>query len=189
MRVSKSVMLAVAGGILATACDGKSGGVPTGLAPADAAAFDRDAGPIVTGAGNLLRDLGAGPELTTFSYNAVRQGDGDVSGHFVYHFRAAEFSMIGKVTCATTLGNRAWIGGVIESVASDDPADQSFVGTDVWWLVEDNGNGGGDPPDRTTSLLLTLPGTTITAASWCHDQPVNPRIPLRDITDGNIVIH
>jgi hypothetical protein len=174
---------------MATGCDGNAARVPTGLAPSDAAAFERDAGPIVTGAGNLLRDLGNGPELTTFSYNAVRQGAGDVSGHFVYRFRAAEFSMIGRVTCATTLANRAWIGGVIESVGSDDPADQSFVGTDVWWLVEDNGDGTSDTPDRTTSLLLTLPGTKITAASWCHDQPVNPLIPLRAIADGNIVIH
>jgi len=189
MRVNSGLVLGIVVGIFATGCDRSAPNVPTGLAPSDAAAFDRAGGPIVTGAGHVLRDLGAGPELTTFSYNAIRQGTGDVSGHFVYRFRAAEFSMIGRVTCATTLANRAWIGGVIESVASDDPADQSFVGTDVWWLVEDNGDGTNDTLDRTTSLLLTLPGTTITAASWCHDQPVNPRIALREITDGNIVIH
>jgi hypothetical protein len=189
MRATKAIIAALAGGMLAAGCDNNVASGPTGLEPSEAAAFDRGAGPIVTGAGHVLRNLGAGPELTTFSYNAVRQGTGDVSGHFVYHFRAAEFSMIGRVTCATTTGNRAWIGGVIESVASDDPADQSFVGTDVWWLVEDNGDGTNDSADRTTSLLLTLPTTTITAASWCRDKPVNPAIPLRAIAGGNIVIH
>src|SRR5215217_5198002 len=114
MRVA-SGFIVVAMGMMAMGCDGKSAGAPSGLGPSRLPAFERDAGPIVTGAGNVLRDLGSGAELTTFSYNAVRNGAGDALGHFVYRFRAAEFSMIGRVTCATVAGNRACIGGVIES--------------------------------------------------------------------------
>ena len=190
MRVATGMVLAGLGAI-ALGCADSAANAPTApdLVTRAVADVGNDGGPIVTGAGNVLRDLGAGPELTTFSFNAVGQGNGSVGGHFTYDFRAGGFAMIGTVTCATVSGNRAWIGGVIDKVKSDDPADQSFVGTDVWWMVDDNSAGGSGTPDRTTSLLLTLPGTTITAASWCADKPVNPRIAVREIASGNIVIH
>lgn len=142
----------------------------------------------VTGSGHVIRNLTGEDEMTTFAYSAITHADGSGSGHFTYHFRAADFSMQGHVTCVTVAGNTGWIGGVIDRVASDDPADQSFVGTDVWWLVEDNGQNENDPPDRTTNLLLTLPGTTITAASWCRDQPAVPVVPRRVVVRGNIQV-
>ena len=159
---------------------------PPGRAPSLSSAAE-DAGPIVTGAGHIIRDLGAGPELTTFSYNAIRRGGGDVGGHFQYNLRVGDVTISGHVTCTTTVGNVAWIGGVIDKVKSADPADQSFVATDVWWRVVDNGEGADDPPDLSTSLLLTLPGTTITAESWCRDQPVLGF--LRPVNSGNITVH
>ena len=186
MRATAGVLLGF--GVLLVGCDGSSAGEPTGvLSSAFTTATVGDNGPIVTGSGSVLRNLGAGDELSTFAYNAVNQGN-SVGGHFTYHFRAAEFSMLGRVTCATVVGNRAWIGGVIDQVHSADPADQAFVGTDVWWLVEDNGDGGSATADRTTSLLLTTVTTTITAASWCRDTPI-VAVPLRSIVAGNIAIH
>lgn len=141
----------------------------------------------VTGSGHVMRDLGAGEELTTFSYSAIRRVDGTTSGQFQYDFRALNLVVHGTVTCVTSAGNVAWIGGVIDDLRSDDPVDQALVGTDIWWRVTDNGQGASDPADLTTSLLFTIPGVPITAASWCQDQPT--RGVQRPIIRGNINIH
>ena len=142
--------------------------------------------PIITGSGHLDRDLGEGPELTTFSYTAVVGEDGTGTGQFQFNFRALDLVVHGYVTCATVAGNRAWIGGVIEKLTSPDPADQELVGTDIWWRVTDNGEGNAAAPDLTTSLLFTLPGSTVTAASWCANQPLGA--PNRAVVQGNIQV-
>ncbi|HUQ80194.1 MAG TPA: hypothetical protein VM076_03590, partial [Gemmatimonadaceae bacterium] len=140
----------------------------------------------VTGSGHVIRNLGAGDELTTFSYSANRRVNGETSGQFQYNFRAADLQVHGHVTCVTAAGNVAWIGGVIDRLRSDDPADQALVGTDIWWRVTDLGEGSADAADRTTSLLFTIAGVPITAASWCHDQPA--RGVERPIVSGNIQV-
>jgi len=140
----------------------------------------------VTGSGHVVRDLGAGPELTTFSYSAIRRADGATSGQFQYDFRALNLVVHGTVTCVTAAGNVAWVGGVIDRLRSDDPADQALVGTDIWWRVTDNGQGAGDDADLTTSLLFTIAGSPITAASWCAEQPT--RGVQRPIVSGNIQV-
>jgi hypothetical protein len=140
----------------------------------------------VTGSGHVLRNLGEGDELTTFSYSANRRADGETTGQFQYDFRALNLVVHGHVTCVTSAGNVAWIGGVIDRLRSDDPADQALVGTDIWWRVTDTGEGAADAADRTTSLLFTIPGVPITAASWCADQPT--RGVERPINNGNIQI-
>jgi hypothetical protein len=140
----------------------------------------------VTGSGHVIRNLTGEDELTTFSYSAINHVDGNTSGQFQVNFRAAEFSIKGTVTCVTAVGNTAWVGGVIDWIKSDDPADQSLTGTDVWWRVTDNGQGAGDPPDLSTSILLTIPGNPITAASWCRDKPLTAL--SRPIAHGNIQI-
>ena len=140
----------------------------------------------VTGSGHVLRDLGAGPELTTFSYSAVRRTSEATSGQFQFNFRALNLVVHGTVTCVTAAGNVAWIGGVIDRLQSDDPADQALVGTDIWWRVTDRGEGSDDSADLTTSLLFTIPGNPTTAASWCADQPT--RGVERAIIAGNIQV-
>ena len=142
----------------------------------------------LTGSGHVYRSIAGGePELTTFSYSAIRRVDGSTNGEFQINFRAATFSIKGTVTCVTALNNTAWIGGFIDWIKSDDPADQELTGTDIWWRVTDNGQGAGDPPDLTTSILFTLPGSPITAASWCRDQPLAAL--SRPIAHGNIQLH
>ena len=141
----------------------------------------------VTGSGHVLRTAAGVSDVATFTFSAIHHADGTGSGQFQHNLTVVDVKFHGHVTCVTVAGNRGWIGGVIDRLESPDPADQSFVGTDVWWLVEDNGEGPNDPPDRTTSLLLTLPGTTITAASWCRDQPVPPVL-LRPLVSGNIQV-
>jgi hypothetical protein len=140
----------------------------------------------VTGSGHVFRDLGAGPELTTFSYNAIQRAEGTTTGQFQFDFRALNLVVHGTVTCVTAAGNVAWVGGVIDRLQSDDPADQELVGTDIWWRVTDRGQGTGDDADLTTSLLFTIPGSPTTAASWCADQPT--RGVQRPINNGNIQV-
>ena len=140
----------------------------------------------VNGGGHVLRDLGNGEELTTFSYSVIRRADGTTNGQFQYDFRAANLIVHGHVTCVTAAGNIAWVGGVIDWLQSDDPVDQELVGTDIWWRVTDNGEGAADAPDQTTSLLFTIVGVPITAQSWCNDQPT--RGVQRPITQGNIQV-
>jgi hypothetical protein len=140
----------------------------------------------VMGSGHVMRNLTGEDELTTFSYNAVARADGTAHGEYQYHFRAADFFIHGTVTCASTSGNAGWVGGVIDRIVSGDPADQSLVGTEIWWRVVDNGEGADNAADLTTSLLFAVPGLPITAASWCRDQ--NVRGVLRDVLDGNIQV-
>ena len=141
---------------------------------------------LVNGAGHVLRDLGAGAELTTFSYSAIRRATGTTTGQFQFNFRALDLVVHGTVTCVTAVGNVAWVGGVIDRLESGDPADQALVGTDIWWRVTDKGEGASDAADLTTSLLFTIAGNPTTAASWCADQPT--RGVERPINNGNIQV-
>lgn len=185
MRRTRYQLVAICGAALA--CADPTSAVQS---PATSVLSDRPSASVggvalsVTGSGHVIRDLGNGPELTTFSYNAIRRADGNTTGQFQFNFRAAEVVVHGTVTCVTAAGNVAWIGGVIDWLRSDDPADQELVGTDIWWRVTDNGEGANDPPDLTTSLLFTIIGVPITAESWCRDQLT--RGVERPINDGNI---
>jgi hypothetical protein len=167
-------------------CNGDA--VPTGIATADVARMSITSGIVtrVVGSGHIMRDLGAGEELTTFSYSALARADGTAEGEYQYDFRAAGFSIHGSVTCVTVAGNQGWVGAVIDKVSSPDPEDQALVGTEVWWRVIDNGQGEADPADRSTSLLFAIPGLPVTSASWCNDQEA--RGLLRDIVRGNIQV-
>ena len=153
----------------------------TGIAQASSPVVAR-----VMGSGHVMRNLTGEDELTTFSYNAVARADGTAHGEYEYHFRAADFFIHGTVTCASVSGNAGWVGGVIDSIVSGDPADQSLVGTEIWWRVVDNGEGAGQAADLTTSLLFAVPGLPITAESWCRNQDV--RGVLRDVLNGNIQV-
>ena len=140
----------------------------------------------VTGSGHHLRVGANGEELTTLAFNAKRHADGRSSGQWEYHFRAAGFSMHGEVTCLSIAGHEAWVGGFITKVLSPDPADQELVGIEMWWRSRDNGEGAAAPPDSTTGLGFAFPGVTITAESWCRDQPI--ALVLREVFAGNIRI-
>ena len=156
---------------------------------ADSTGIARASSPVVarvTGSGHVMRNLTGEDELTTFSYNAVARADGTAHGRYQYHFRAADFFIHGTVTCASVSGNAGWVGGVIDSIVSGDPADQELVGTEIWWRVVDNGEGANEAADLTTSLLFAVPGLPITAESWCRNQDV--RGVMRDVLHGNIQV-
>ena len=120
MRKSSTVLLVMC--CIALGCSDpttavRSVAAPTNLAPRASAGGVELA---VNGSGHVFRDLGAGPELTTFSYNAIRRADGATSGQYQFDFRALNLVVHGTVTCVTAAGNVAWIGGVIDRLRSDD---------------------------------------------------------------------
>jgi hypothetical protein len=159
----------------------------TVLAPehSSASAQDHSSGVVVQvkGTADHLRTVGTVTALTRFSFDSERRADGTTSGIYFYDFQAAGFSVEGPVTCISTAGNQAWIGGTVARIDSPDPADQELVGVDMWWRSIDNGTGGMASPDLTTGLGFAFPGSTITAESWCRDQP--EVLVIREIDQGS----
>lgn len=125
----------------------------------------------VKGTADHIRTVGTVTALTLFFFDSERKADGTTTGSYFYNFQAAGFSVQGPVTCISTAGNQAWIGGVVESIDSPAPEDQELVGRDIWWRSIDNGQGDNAALDITTGLGFAFPGSTITAESWCRDQP------------------
>lgn len=169
---------------LAGACDGGSKTLAVQSLAETARVSGGTAGPIITGSGHHVRVAGTEEELTTFSFTAVRHADGTVSGRYQYNFRLRGFSISGPVTCATTSGTQAWVGGVVDHVVTDDPSFQELLGLEMWWRSIDGGEGEG--ADQTTGVGFELVGNPTTAASWCADQPAV--LPLRPVVHGNIQV-
>jgi hypothetical protein len=144
------------------------------LAP-DSPAFvqDHSSGVVtqVKGTADHLRTVAGVTALTLFSFDSKQKADGTVTGSYFYNFQAAGFSVEGPVTCISTAGNQAWVGGTVARIDSPDPEDQALVGADMWWRSIDNGQSDNAAPDLTSGLGFEFPGSTITAESWCRDQP------------------
>lgn len=140
----------------------------------------------LTGNGQHSRTVGGVTETTKFTFHADAK-PGGTTGSFNYDFRANGFAVSGTVTCVTSNGNQAWVGGVIDKVVTDNPAFESLLGLEAWWRSIDNGEGSNAPPDSTTGLGFGFPGSTITSASWCADQPV--ALVLREVEAGNVQLH
>ena len=120
-------------------------------------------------------------DVRVYSFNANRHADGSVTGR--YEHRSFDdgqpFYVRGPLTCLTVMGNRAWVGGLIE--ASSEPA---LVGWDMWFQVQDNGEGAGSPPDWTT--LVGASPEAGSAQAYCDEAP-EVRFPF-DIEHGNIQV-
>ncbi len=137
----------------------------------------------VKGTADHLRTVGTVTALTLFSFDSERKADGTTTGSYFYNFQAAGFSVEGPVTCISTAGNQAWVGGVVNSIDSPDPEDQALVGLDMWWRSIDNGQGEGSALDATSGLGFKFPGVAITAESWCRDQP--EALIVREVDPGS----
>lgn len=171
--------------VLGLACTAAAcSGAEPAFAP-EQASLEAVAGPLrLTGSGHHSRTLGDVTGLTTFSFTAVRQPDGTTTGRYQYDFRAAGFTIHGPVTCVTSAGNQAWVGGVVDQVISDDPAlPAELLGVDMWWRSKDVGNGP-EAVDSTTGLGFKFATTVITAESWCRDQPA--ALVMRAVEHGSI---
>ena len=128
-----------------------------------------------TGHSNLTQ----GGELRTFSFAAIRHGDGRVTGEWELNNRANNTRLHGSVTCLTVIGNRAWIGGITEQ--SNNPG--TVEGRGVSWRVVDNGEGANDPPDL-TSLTFTNLAPNVPELR-CRNAPPYPLMPIEG---GNIQV-
>jgi hypothetical protein len=178
--------LLVSSALLALACDSTRSAGPSAVEarPDLVALSSGGADAVLTGSGHHTRVVGTEEDLTTFSFTAVRQADGSVSGHYQYDFRARGFAVHGTVTCVSTNGAQAWVGGTVDQVITGDPAFESLLGLEMWWRSIDNGEGGSASPDLTTGVGFEIEGNPTTAESWCRDQPAV--LPLRVVEDGNI---
>ena len=114
----------------------------------------------------------AGASDGHFTFNASVSGDGTVKGHF--HQRRTRNGLVvefsGDVTCLTIdpVRMRARIGGVITANKSTDPAfltENHEVGDDVWFRVQDGGEGN-DAVDASTTYGFK-PTLVNTSAEYC----------------------
>ena len=86
-----------------------------------------------------------------FSFSGVQHADGSASGsfHHAYTDDVGSYQFFGTVTCLAFDADtgRAWIGGVLTNVISNDPDVGLAAGDDAWFRVLDRpGN------DRSTSM-------------------------------------
>lgn len=148
---------------------------PIGRLIAPSATLNNGEGVVVQamGAGvvdfNPTGDVGDGK----FEFVAMRRADGTVTGHF-YQSRIRGVELVefrGIVTCVTIDPNfpgRARIGGIVTVNNSTDPAFLTAdhqVGDDVWFRVEDNGDGS-NANDKSTTYGFK-PTLVNTSAEYC----------------------
>jgi hypothetical protein len=108
----------------------------------------------------------AGTVPMDFVFEAVTHADGSASGNFrhTFTFGGYSYDYRGKVTCLSvdTVNGRAWIGGVLTSVQTDDPTSTQQAGDDAWFRVLDQG---GTAPDRSTAMGFV--GAIPSSAAYC----------------------
>jgi hypothetical protein len=138
----------------------------------------------VTGSGDFVGSNGA---LVTFSYSAIKHGDGSVSGQYEIHLRSLDAVFQGPVTCFSVAGNHGWVGGIAERVRSSNPDIAALEGNDMWFQVQDNGQGANDPPDLTTSIGVTpVGGPPGQAQAYCD--AMRPPVTFHPVVHGNIQV-
>ena len=140
--------------------------VLAGARPSAAAAVTGSAG----GAGTFLY---AGTVPMDFAFSAVGRADGSASGTFRHTFVVAGFryDYQGSVTCLSVdaANHRAWIGGMLTGVQTDDPTATQKPGDDAWFRVLDQsqntGEQDGDVSGRSTAMGFV--GAIPSSAAYC----------------------
>jgi hypothetical protein len=169
MRITKSVALLV---LLATLVLGPSTAVAGGASAQ------------VTGGGSFLF---AGSIPMQFGFAAVVHADGSASGsfHHAYFDGTFTYDFWGTVTCLSydAANGRAWIGGVLTKVMSNDPNVGLAAGDDAWFRVLDSPSG-----DRSTAMGFV--GAITSSQEYCDLQPWpadNAR--THPVTSGQITVN
>ena len=149
-----------------------------------ASAFAAGAGEKVSGGGSFLF---AGSIPMQFGFSAVILPDGSATGsfHHAYTDDVASYQFIGTVTCLAVdpVEGRAWIGGVLTKVLTDDPNVGLAPGDDAWFRVLD-----GPVGDRSTAMGFV--GDIPSSAAYCLQQPWpegNAR--THPVTSGQITVN
>ena len=104
-----------------------------------------------------------------FNFAAVSLPNGGAAGGFTqtYTLNGLTTMYTGRVTCVAfdEVNHRAWVGGVLTSVHSDDPSETHVAGDDAWFRVVDYGSDGATP-DRST--VYGFAGVIPTSAEYCR---------------------
>lgn len=175
--VGSTLALAAA---LVAGCSTESA-LPTGSGPAIAAraAADPEFDFIRSSGEGVLSVTSPAPAIgpASLEFSAVQHKDGNVTGEFHMVRQRAGFTVdfTGNVTCVSIdrVNHRAWIGGVVTANNSNDPNHSLAihqVGRDVWFRVQDNGEGSDAAADRSSVLGFEGAGGVITSAEYCQRQ-------------------
>lgn len=137
----------------------------------------------VTGGGSFLF---AGSIPMQFGFSAIALPNGSAVGtfHHAYADEVASYQFFGTVTCVTfdPANGRAWIGGVLTKVLTDDPNVGLEAGDDAWFRVLDS-------PDGDRSTAMGFVGAIPSSAEYCATQPWpadNAR--THPVTSGQITV-
>jgi hypothetical protein len=156
--------------------------VATFLLPASSLAAG--AGAKVTGGGSILF---AGVIPMQFGFSAVVLPNGSVTGsfHHAYTDDVGSYQFFGTLTCLSFDADegRAWIGGVLTNVISNDPDVGLFPGDDAWFRVLDT-------PDGDRSTAMGFVGAIPSSAEYCATQPwPDDNARTHPVTNGQITLN
>jgi hypothetical protein len=145
-------------------------------------AFSAASAPIVVaGSGHIDADPTDPHDLRRFTISAIGHADGTASGQYQLTIGPAAVTAHGTVTCVSTLGNRAFIGGTIDRRNIFEEFDITGVAIEV----VDNGVGGGDvSPDEVSSVGFFVANPD-GPQQFCDAATPGPTMP---ITQGDITV-
>jgi hypothetical protein len=130
--------------------------------------------PSASGHANLTINGG----LQTYSFNAIQNRNGSVSGQLTLDSRGQNINLQGAVNCLVINGNEAIIGGIITNVTpNSDPSFFFLVGQPFVLRVVDNGAGAPNLVDLVSD---------VNAPADCG---VGSFLPLLPIEAGNITVN
>jgi hypothetical protein len=137
----------------------------------------------VTGGGSILF---GGSIPMQFGFAAVILPDGSAAGsfHHAYTDDVGSYQFFGTLTCLSfdAVEGRAWIGGVLTNVISNDPEVGLEAGDDAWFRVLDS-------PDGDRSTAMGFAGVIPSSAEYCTTQPwPDDNARTHPVTNGQITL-
>jgi hypothetical protein len=119
----------------------------------------------VTGGGSILF---GGSIPMQFGFSAVVLPDSSATGsfHHAYTDDVGSYQFFGTLTCLSydAVEGRAWIGGVLTNVITNDPDVGLAPGDEAWFRVLDS-------PDGDRSTAMGFVGAIPSSAEYCATQP------------------
>lgn len=116
----------------------------------------------LAGANNSVSGSGESPSGIVMTVSAVDHGNGDVTGHAMFHDRQTNSKLSINVTEVSINGNFATVDGEVVKKTGDYAAD--CEGSHAIFVVQDNGEGSSAPVDRFTLPACYEPGQGVKAA-------------------------
>ena len=144
------------------------------LLPAAPALDLSEPGHLVIGSGHVQQAAG----LREFTYHAVQQPDGSVSGSYKIVLPNGLF-FEADVTCMAVVGNTGWVGGVIRA----SNAAPVVIGSTSTFYAIDNGEGSNALDVVSTATFNGAAGADL---AFCANQPL-VLAPLT-VSEGNVQV-